>query len=46
MKNGVLETPFRLLTHEDSVAVAKPSNCSRLVNRLKIATNRVTVAMM
>ena len=24
----------------------KPSRCNRLVNRLKMATNRVTVAMM
>ena len=30
----------------DQSLLAKPSRCSRLVNRLKIDTNSVTVAMM
>jgi len=32
--------------HAYSLLFMKPSRCSRLVNRLKMATNSVTVAMM
>jgi hypothetical protein len=46
-KNGATGGAVSFTADIDNQSLlAKPSNCSRLMNRLKIDTNSVTVAMM